>query len=172
MRWRRNGSKSAERKKRKLRELLTMLLMKELNSFETSRITQMKASMTKNLLLRWKRNNRSQWFLTSLTMSLKVKIMLQSNKKWKPNWLQTCLGLVHTKMQSSSLKILRQKAKWSQEVIYILYWRCVPNSDRFLLRWVSMRCQRTDSLRALSGTSIVFSSPKVIQLEMPMIPSS
>ena len=50
--------------------------------------------------------------------------------------------------------------------------RLEPYSERFFLKWASMKCQLQSLLKALSGTSTLFSNRKATLRETCMIPSS
>jgi len=76
--------------------------------------------------------------------------------------------------RTNNLRSLTSKPRVSPELeaISIPFFWLESNLEKSSLRWASLKCQLTDIARVLSGTSMLFSSRRVIQRETCMILSS
>jgi hypothetical protein len=76
--------------------------------------------------------------------------------------------------RTNNLRSLTSKPRVSLELeaISIPFFWLESNLEKSSLRWASLKCQLTDIARVLSGTSMLFSSHRVIQRETCMIHSS
>ena len=138
----------------------------------SKRNKQQLLSLNNKKLINWKKDNFWLFKQLSSIRSWRAKTSNQWGRNlkqiWQRRWLERRVG----PLKSSRTSISKLKATRVRAATCTPYWKWDLSSERSSWKWASMKCPQTDSLKALSGTSMPCSNPKVIQLETSMILSS